>query len=123
MSKENLNQEFSHPYNVQAFQLYPLLKEVPKRESFCQNELVFLKYILLTMFNHNIHLIYYNFYLDGLIQIGYHEGVSNVWAGTIPSLVLVSQPTIKFTVYEFLKRYYLQLYGKIISRVIFILNI
>ena len=73
---------------------------------------------ILTMFNHNIHLIYYNFYLDGLIQIGYHEGVSNVWAGTIPSLVLVSQPTIKFTVYEFLKRYYLQLYGKTISRVI-----
>ena len=54
-----------------------------------------------------------SFILDGLIQIGYHEGIPSVWAGTIPSLVLVSQPTIKFTVYEFLKRYYLQLYGKI----------
>ena len=44
--------------------------------------------------------------------MGYHEGIPSVWAGTIPSLVLVSQPTIKFTIYEFLKRHYLQLYGK-----------
>ena len=53
------------------------------------------------------------FCVDGLIQMGYHEGVPSVWAGTVPSLVLVSQPTIKFTIYEFLKRYYLQLYGKL----------
>ena len=44
--------------------------------------------------------------------MGYHEGIPSVWAGTIPSLLLVSQPTIKFTIYEFLKRHYLQLYGK-----------
>lgn len=49
--------------------------------------------------------------IDGLIQMAYHEGVPSVWAGTIPSLVLVSQPTIKFTIYEFLKRHYLQLYA------------
>ena len=45
--------------------------------------------------------------------MGYHEGIPRIWAGTIPSLMLVSQPTIKFTVYEFLKRHYLELYGNI----------
>ena len=50
---------------------------------------------------------------DGILRIGYHEGVQGVWAGTIPSLILVSQPTLKFTIYEFLKRHYLQAYGNI----------
>ena len=70
--------------------------------------------VLILIIIYQIHiLIYLKFCVDGLIQMGYHEGVPSVWAGTVPSLVLVSQPTIKFTIYEFLKRYYLQLYGKL----------
>ena len=46
----------------------------------------------------------YVFLADGLLRIGYSEGVNGLWAGTIPSLVLVSQPTLKFTIYEFVKR-------------------
>ena len=55
------------------------------------------------------------FISDGLFRIGFHEGVQGVWAGTIPSLILVSQPTLKFTIYEFLKRHYLESYGNIIE--------
>ena len=44
------------------------------------------------------------FLADGLLRIGCLEGVNGLWAGTIPSLVLVSQPTLKFTIYEFVKR-------------------
>jgi adenine nucleotide transporter 17 len=32
------------------------------------------------------------------------EGLSSLWSGTVPSLVLVSNPAIKFTIYEWLKR-------------------
>lgn len=42
--------------------------------------------------------------LDGLYQIASSEGISGLWAGTLPSLVLVSNPAIKFTAYEYLKR-------------------
>ena len=42
--------------------------------------------------------------LDGLIKLGQEGGMSKLWSGTSSSLVLVSNPTIKFTVYEFLKR-------------------
>lgn len=41
---------------------------------------------------------------DGLIRIAVDEGVPAVWSGTIPSLVLVSNPAIKFSVYEYIKR-------------------
>ena len=61
---------------------------------------------------HEIRVFKY-FNLDGLLRIGYHEGVQGVWAGTIPSLILVSQPALKFTIYEFLKRYYLESYGNV----------
>jgi len=42
--------------------------------------------------------------LDGLIKIQRLEGVGALWNGTKASLMLVSNPAIKFTVYELLKR-------------------
>ena len=36
--------------------------------------------------------------LDGLFRIGMKEGFTSLWNGTMASLVLVSNPAIKFTV-------------------------
>lgn len=46
--------------------------------------------------------------LDGLCKIINTEGVSRLWSGTIPSLILVSNPAIHFMVYETLKRHILE---------------
>eukprot|EP00501_MAST-03F_sp_TOSAG23-6_P000976 GSMAST32.ASY1.ANO1.1012.1 assembled CDS len=43
--------------------------------------------------------------LDGLVHILKEEGVFALWAGTIPSLILVCNPVIQFLVYERLKWY------------------
>lgn len=42
--------------------------------------------------------------LDGLLHIANTEGVGALWSGIGPSLILVSNPAIQFTVYEALKR-------------------
>lgn len=42
--------------------------------------------------------------LDGLVHIANTEGLSALWAGVGPSLILVINPAIQFTVYEALKR-------------------
>ncbi|XP_022665093.1 peroxisomal nicotinamide adenine dinucleotide carrier-like isoform X2 [Varroa destructor] len=42
--------------------------------------------------------------LDGLITIYREEGVHALWSSTLPSLILVSNPSIQFMVYEALKR-------------------
>ena len=41
---------------------------------------------------------------DGLLKIGMHEGIESLVSGTFASLILVSNPAIKFTVYEYFKR-------------------
>ena len=41
---------------------------------------------------------------DGLAKIALQEGVAALWNGTRASLLLVSNPAIKFTLYELLKR-------------------
>jgi len=46
----------------------------------------------------------YNGIIDGLIKIGMLEGVSGLWSGMLPSLLLVSNPAIQFMVYEAIKR-------------------
>ena len=38
------------------------------------------------------------------MKIGMNEGIESLVSGTIASLVLVSNPAIKFTVYEYFKR-------------------
>lgn len=47
--------------------------------------------------------IYSNLF-DGLVDIFKKEGLRGLWSGTIPSLLLVSNPAIQFMVYESLKR-------------------
>lgn len=46
----------------------------------------------------------YSCLTDGLIKIAQQEGLGALWSGTIPSLVLVSNPAIQFMIFEMLKR-------------------
>lgn len=46
----------------------------------------------------------YDSLIDGLITISKKEGCMALWSGTIPSLILVSNPAIHMAVYEYLKR-------------------
>lgn len=41
---------------------------------------------------------------DGLIHIWKYEGLKQLWAGTLPSLMLVANPAIQFMTYESIKR-------------------
>ena len=61
---------------------------------------------------------------DGLMKITQTEGVKTLWAGTIPSLVLVSNPAIQFMIYESLKMRVLNLLNqeKLSSGTIFMLG-
>uniref|UniRef100_A0A7S4UHT2 ADP,ATP carrier protein n=1 Tax=Paramoeba aestuarina TaxID=180227 RepID=A0A7S4UHT2_9EUKA len=46
--------------------------------------------------------------LDGLTRIAREEGVGALWNGTGPSIILVSNPTIHFVVYERLREFMLK---------------
>ena len=46
----------------------------------------------------------YNTLYDGLMHIWKYEGLSKLWSGTLPSLMLVTNPAIQFMTYETLKR-------------------
>ena len=48
--------------------------------------------------------IKYDNLTDGLYKIIKHEGVAALWSGTIPSLVLVTNPAVQFMIFELLKR-------------------
>ncbi|XP_024878883.1 peroxisomal membrane protein PMP34 isoform X1 [Temnothorax curvispinosus] len=41
---------------------------------------------------------------DGLLHIWKYEGLRQLWAGTMPSLMLVANPAIQFMTYESIKR-------------------
>ncbi|XP_055601676.1 peroxisomal membrane protein PMP34 [Uranotaenia lowii] len=47
---------------------------------------------------------HYDNLLDGLVYIWRTEGVKGLWAGMLPSLLLVVNPAIQFMAYESLKR-------------------
>ncbi|KAJ8716068.1 hypothetical protein PYW08_013353 [Mythimna loreyi] len=47
----------------------------------------------------------YNSLTEGLIDLFKKEGARGLWSGTVPSLLLVSNPAIQFMVYEALKRH------------------
>lgn len=46
----------------------------------------------------------YTSLFGGLVELAKNEGAKGLWSGTIPSLLLVSNPAIQFMVYESLKR-------------------
>jgi adenine nucleotide transporter 17 len=46
----------------------------------------------------------YDGVIDGLVKVSKTEGITGLWSGTLPSLVLVSNPAIQFMIYELLKR-------------------
>uniref|UniRef100_A0A1B0CWZ0 Mitochondrial carrier protein n=1 Tax=Lutzomyia longipalpis TaxID=7200 RepID=A0A1B0CWZ0_LUTLO len=52
---------------------------------------------------------------EGLRYVAQTEGIAGLWAGTIPSLVLVINPALQFMVYEALKRRLLKVYGELPS--------
>ncbi|XP_021933842.1 peroxisomal membrane protein PMP34 isoform X3 [Zootermopsis nevadensis] len=53
----------------------------------------------------------YSGLLDGLKKMGQQEGVASLWNGTLPSLMLVSNPAIQFMTYEAIKRRLQALHG------------
>lgn len=61
---------------------------------------------------------------DGLVTISKQEGIEKLWSGTLPSLVLVSNPALQFMVYESLKRRVMEALDRdqLSSGVIFILG-
>ncbi|KZC08344.1 PREDICTED: peroxisomal membrane protein PMP34 isoform X1 [Dufourea novaeangliae] len=46
----------------------------------------------------------YSTLYDGLLHIWKYEGLGSLWAGTLPSLMLVMNPAIQFMTYESIKR-------------------
>lgn len=46
----------------------------------------------------------YDSLMDGLFYIAKSEGLAALWAGALPSLILVSNPAIQFMTYEAIKR-------------------
>jgi adenine nucleotide transporter 17 len=46
----------------------------------------------------------YDCLTDGLIKIVQQEGIASLWSGTVPSLILVSNPAVQFMIFEMLKR-------------------
>ncbi|XP_059614702.1 peroxisomal membrane protein PMP34 [Phlebotomus argentipes] len=50
---------------------------------------------------------------QGLLYVAQKEGISGLWAGTIPSLVLVINPALQFMMYEGLKRRLVKMYGEL----------
>lgn len=47
---------------------------------------------------------FYTGLLDGMIHVASTEGIGALWSGVGPSLILVLNPAIQFSVYEALKR-------------------
>eukprot|EP00928_Gymnodinium_smaydae_P032886 TRINITY_DN23715_c0_g2_i1.p1 TRINITY_DN23715_c0_g2~~TRINITY_DN23715_c0_g2_i1.p1 ORF type:complete len:350 (-),score=14.22 TRINITY_DN23715_c0_g2_i1:158-1207(-) len=52
----------------------------------------------------------YDNVFDGLRRVYHDEGVRTLWDGTIPSLILASNPAIQWAMYELLKRWLLTLH-------------
>ncbi|XP_026465356.1 peroxisomal membrane protein PMP34 isoform X2 [Ctenocephalides felis] len=60
--------------------------------------------------------------LDGLIKISKEEGIFGLWAGAVPSLILVINPAIQFMTYESIKRRLLSNFKEIPSSAYFALG-
>uniref|UniRef100_A0A2C9KHD9 Uncharacterized protein n=1 Tax=Biomphalaria glabrata TaxID=6526 RepID=A0A2C9KHD9_BIOGL len=49
---------------------------------------------------------HYNGIIDCILKIISAEGVGKLWGGTVPSILLATNPAIQFMIYEALKRYF-----------------
>lgn len=58
---------------------------------------------------------HYDNLVHGLFYVGRTEGMSGLWAGTIPSLLLVINPALQFMMYEAIKRKLTKVYGELPS--------
>ncbi|XP_037939734.1 peroxisomal membrane protein PMP34 [Teleopsis dalmanni] len=58
---------------------------------------------------------FYTSLFSGLQYIARTEGVRGLWSGTVPSLILVSNPALQFMMYEMLKRNVVSFTGNEIS--------
>lgn len=54
--------------------------------------------------NEDLHQTHYRGIFDAFSQIIANEGVSTLWNGTLPSLILVLNPAVQFMIYEAMKR-------------------
>lgn len=54
--------------------------------------------------NEDLHQTHYRGIFDAFSQIIANEGVSTLWNGTLPSLILVLNPAVQFMFYEAMKR-------------------
>jgi len=64
----------------------------------------------------------FNNLLNGLLYIAKSEGITGLWAGAIPSLLLVINPALQFMLYETLKRKLMNINGSVHSFTYFILG-
>ncbi|XP_018801873.1 PREDICTED: peroxisomal membrane protein PMP34 [Bactrocera latifrons] len=64
---------------------------------------------------------HYNNLISGLLYVAKTEGIRGLWSGTIPSLMLVSNPALQFMMYELLKRNLTKFTGTEISSLGFFL--
>lgn len=49
-------------------------------------------------------------FVDGLVRVAREEGVEGLWSSLVASLMLVSNPSIQFMIYESLKRIFQRRY-------------
>lgn len=56
---------------------------------------------------------HYENLLSGLFYIAKTEGIPGLWAGAIPSLILVINPALQFMMYEMIKRKLVKSYGEL----------
>lgn len=61
------------------------------------------KFLVMCLFLQNIHIL---LFVDALLKVARHEGIAALWNGTLPSVVLASNPSVQFMVYEAVKRYF-----------------
>lgn len=61
----------------------------------------------------NSKTLAYSNLIEGLIYVGRTEGRKGLWAGTIPSLMLVINPALQFMTYEAIKRHLSKVYGEL----------
>ena len=90
----------NHDTKIFCFCFFPETKVLSVR----RNTINRVYWIKITQIIYQNNLAICVFGADGLIHIWKYEGLKSLWAGTLPSLILVSNPAIQFMTYESIKR-------------------